>query len=146
MTEVGRFLSRSSGRHQGQSRGRTRRGSRKALSTVRARVGGVPAQLGGDEGIGARARVHRQNLLGGQRGEKLASAISGARAALPGEAVLEGRGKGRVDAHRVLPRSGYFPTRALEAARRRESGSTARPREAPLEREASKLLAQIRGK
>ena len=69
-----------------------------ARSTVRARLGGVPAQLDGDEGVGARARVVRENLLGGQRGEELASAIGGARAALPGEAVQEDRGQGRVDA------------------------------------------------
>ena len=35
-------LSRSSGRHEGQTRGRTRRGSRAAPSTPGARVGGVP--------------------------------------------------------------------------------------------------------
>ena len=75
-------------------------------------MGGVPAQLGGDEGVGTRARGDRENLLGGQRGEEFASAIGGARAALPGEAVQEDRGQGRVDAHRVQPRSGYSPTRA----------------------------------
>ena len=90
--------------------GTTRRGSRTARSTVRARVGGVPAQLGGDEGAGARARVDCGNLLGGQRGGELASATGGARAALPGDAVQEDRGQGRVDTHRVLLRSGYSPT------------------------------------
>ena len=35
-------LSRRSGRHQGQTRGRTRRGSRTTRSPVRAHVGGVP--------------------------------------------------------------------------------------------------------
>ena len=72
----------------------------------------VWVQLGGDEGVGARARVDRENLLGGQRGKELASAIGGAGAALPGEAMQEDRGQGRVDAHRVVPRSGYSPTRA----------------------------------
>ena len=41
-------LSRRSGRHQGQTRGRTRRGSRTTRSPVRAHVGGVLAQLGGN--------------------------------------------------------------------------------------------------
>ena len=40
-------------------------------------MGGVPAQLGGDEVIGTRARGDRENLLGGQRGEELASVIGG---------------------------------------------------------------------
>ena len=66
---------------------------------------GVPAQLGGDEGVGARARVDRENLLGGQRGEECASAIGVA-------AVQEDRGQGRVDAHRALPRPGHSLTRA----------------------------------
>ena len=57
----------------GQTRGRTRRGSRTARSPVRARVGGVSAQLGGIEGVGARARGDGENLLGGQRGEELPS-------------------------------------------------------------------------
>ena len=69
---------------------------RTARSPVRARVGGVSAQLGGNEGVGARARGDGENLLGGQRGEELPSAGGGARAALQGEAVQEDQGQGRV--------------------------------------------------
>ena len=103
-------LSRSSGRHQGQTRGRTRRGSRTAGSSVRARVGGVSAQLGGHERV-ARERGDGENLLGGQRGEELSSTTGGARAALQGEAVQEDRWQRGVDAHRVLPRPCNIPTR-----------------------------------
>ena len=78
---------------------------------------------------GARARVDCENVLGGQRGEELASATGGALAALAGEAVQEDRGQGRVDAHRVLPRSGYSPTRdstgSSAVVAEGESGSTA---------------------
>ena len=100
---------RNSRRHQGQTRGRTRRGSGTARSTVGARMGGVLAQLGGDEGLGVRARVDFENLLGGQHGEECASAIGVACAALRREAVQQDRGQGRVDAHRVLFQS---PTRS----------------------------------
>ena len=61
----GRAVLSRSGRHQGQTRGRTRRGSRTARSPVRARVGGVSAQLGGNERAGARALGDGENLLGG---------------------------------------------------------------------------------
>ena len=64
------------------------------------------------KGVGTRACGVRENSLGGQRGEELASAIGGARAAQSGEAVQEDRGQGRVDAHCDLPRSGYSRTRA----------------------------------
>ena len=66
----------------------------------------------GDEGVGTRACGVRENSLGGQRGEELASGIGGARVAQSGEAVQEDRGQGRVDAHCDLPRSGYSRTRA----------------------------------
>ena len=65
LAEARRFYHEAAGAIKGQTRGRTRRGSRTARSTVRARVGGVPAQLGRDEGAGARSRVDRENLLGG---------------------------------------------------------------------------------
>ena len=114
-------------------------------------MGGVLAQLGGDEGVGARARVDCENVLGEQRGEVLACAISGARPALPGEAVQEIRGERRVDAHRVLFRSGYSTTQASTgssaAVAERNQEARLGPAEDPSrEREASKLLAQMRVK
>ena len=69
------------------------------------------------------------------------------KSSLPGEAVQEDRGQGRVDAHRVLPRSGYSPTRAStgSSAAVSEGRQEARlgPARTPRERsiEARKLSA-----
>ena len=83
----GSFLPRIRWRNQEQARSRARRRPRATRSPVRACVGGVPAQSGGDGGAG--------------------SAIGGARTALSSEAVQENREQGRLDAHRVLPRLGH---------------------------------------
>ena len=74
---------------------------------VRARMGGVSVQPGGNERVCAGGRVDNEDLLGGQRGEERASSAASACAALSGEAVQEGRGQRGVDAHRVLPPPGH---------------------------------------
>ena len=146
--EAGRFYHEAAGAIKDKARGRTRRGSRPARSTVRARVGGVPAQLGGDEGVGTTARGDRENLLGGQRGEELASALGGARAALPGR-IRAGRPRARKGACascsasiRLLSHSSQYWR--LRCCCRKESGSTARPREDPLERSIEALGTDAR--
>ena len=118
------------------------------LGPVRARMGGVSAQLGGNERVGARARGDGENLLGRQRGEELPSTTGGARAALQGEAVQEDRWQRGVDAHRVLPRPGNTPSRASTGSSTvvAEGDPEARPGPARTSREVSKLLAQTRVK
>ena len=49
MAEAGRFYHETTGAIKDRPRDRNRRGSRTARSPVRARVGGVPAQLDGNE-------------------------------------------------------------------------------------------------
>ena len=85
-----------------------------------------------------------------QRVEERASAVGIPRPVLQSEAVQESRGQGRVDAHRVLPGPDHLPSRgsaggSIAAA---ERGEEIRPprQEAPLEREAARLLTQMRGK
>ena len=109
----------------------------------------VPAQLGLDEGVGSRTRGSSETVLGEQRVEERASAAGIARPVLQSEAVQESRGQGRVDAHRVLPGPDHLPTRgstggSIAAAERvRKFGPAPR---GPLEREAARLLTQMRGK
>ena len=54
--EAGRLYHESAGAIKEQARSRARRRSRAARSPVRACVGGVLAQFGGDEGAGTRTR------------------------------------------------------------------------------------------
>ena len=105
MAEAGRFHHESAGAIKKKPEA-----ERAARSPVRACVGGVPAQSGSDEGAGARVRVGVEVVLGEQRGEERASAAGGARSALSIEAVQGIRGQRRLDAHRVLPGSGHFPS------------------------------------
>ena len=85
----------------------------------------------------------------GQRGEELASAIGGARAALSGRsragrsmARKGGRASCSASVRLLSHSSQHWKQRCCC---RKESGGTARPLEDPLEREASKLLAQMQG-
>ena len=136
-------------RNQEQARSRARRRSRATRSPFRVRVGSVPAQLGLDEGVGSRTRGSSETVLGEQRVEERAGAVGIARPVLQSEAVQESRGQGRVDAHRVLPGPDHLPTRgsaggSIAAAERvRKFGPAPR---GPLEREAARLLTQMRGK
>ena len=137
MAEAGRFHQEAAGAIKDRPEAERVEAHEQLCPPVRARVGGVPAQLGGDEGAGARARGDRENSLGGQHGEEVASATGGACAALPGEAVQEDSASIRV----TLP---LEP--ALEAALLLQKGIWKHgPPRGPLEREASKLLAQMRG-
>ena len=112
----GSTLPRIRQRNQEQARSRARRRPRATRSPARARVGGVPAQTGGDEGAGTRTRCGVEVVLGEQRGEERTSAAGGARTALSSEAVQETQGQGRLDAHRVLLGPGLSLEGALEAA------------------------------
>ena len=116
-------------RDQEHARSRARRRPRATRSPVRACVGGVPAQSGGDEGAGTRTRSSAEVVLGEQRGEEWAGAGGGARTALSSEAVQENRGQGRLDAHRVLPGPGHSPPRgsAGSSTAAAERGAEARP-------------------
>ena len=84
-----------------------------------------------------------------QRVEERTSAAGIARPVLQSEAVQESRGQGRVDAHCVLPGPDHLHPRgstggSIAAA---ERGEEIRPRaKRPLEREAARLLTQMRGK
>ena len=106
-------------------------------------------QSGDNEGAGTRTRCGVEVVLEEQRGEERAGAAGGARTALSSEAVQENRGQGRLDAHRVLPGPGHSPLEgALEAALQLQKGVRKHglaPR-GPLEREASRVLTQMRGK
>ena len=88
-------------------------------------MGGVPAQLGLDEGVGSRTRGSSEAVLGEQRVEERTSAVGIARSVLQREAVQE-----RVDAHCVLPGPDHPPPRgstggSIAAA---ERGEEIRPR------------------
>ena len=144
---TGRFYHEAAGAIKDRPRQNAQRLTNSSV-LVRARMGGVSSQLGCNERVGARARGDGENLLGGRRGEELPSTTGGTRAALQGEVVHEDRWQRGVDAHRVLPRPYNTPARALEAAlllQKRIWKQGLAPR-GPLEREASKLLAQMRGK
>ena len=136
-------------RNQEQARGRARRRSRATRSPFRVRVGSVPALLGLDEGVGSRTRGSSETVLGEQRVEERTSAVGIARPVLQSEAVQESRGQGRVDAHCVLPGPDHLLPRgstgsSIAAA---EMGEEIRPApRGPLEREAARLLTQMRGK
>ena len=88
-------------RNQEQARSRARRRPRAAWSPVRACVGGVPSQSGGDEGAGTRTRSGAEVVLGEQRWRRTYGTVERSRA--------ENRGQGRLDAHRVLPGPGHSP-------------------------------------
>ena len=97
-----------------------------------------PAQLGLDEGVGSRTRGSSETVLGEQRVEERTSEVGIARQVLQSEAVQESRGQGRVDAHCVLPGG------SIASA---ERGEEILPRaKRSIEREAARLLTQMRGK
>ena len=75
-------------RNQEQARSRARRRPRATGSPVRACVGGVPAQSGGDQGAGTRTRCGVEVVLGEQRAEERTSAAGGARTAKPCKKII----------------------------------------------------------
>ena len=135
MAEAGRLCHESAGAIKSKPEVERADAQEQLGPPVRACVGGVPAQSGGDKGAGTRTRSGAEVVLGEQRGEERAGAAGGARTALPSEAVQENRGQGRLDAHRVLrgPRS-LSPSRERwkqHCSCRKGCGSTAPPQEAP---------------
>ena len=100
--------------------------------------------------LGSRTRGSSEAVLGEQRVEERTSAVGIARSVLQSEAVQESRGQGRVDAHCVLPGPDHPLPRgsaggSIAAAERGEEIRSPR-QEAPLEREAARLLTQMRWK
>ena len=92
--------------------------------------------------LGGRTRGSSEAVLGEQRVEERSSAVGIARSVLQSEAVQESRGQGRVDAHCVLPGPDHPPPRGSTGG----SIAAAPRQEAPLEREAARLLTQMRVK
>ena len=147
MAEAGRLYHESAGAVKSKPEAEARRRSRAARSPVRARVGGVPAKSGGNEGAGARTCSGVEVVLGEQRGEERAGAAGGARSALLSEACKKIEGKeGWTRIVFCLPTQSLSSSR-VEVALQLQKGVRKHgpaPR-GPLEREASRLPTQMRG-
>ena len=111
LAEAGRLYHESAGAIKNRPEVERAEAQERLGPHVRACVGGVLAQSGGDKWAGARARAGAEDVLGEQRGQECASAAGSTRTALPSEAVQEDRGQRGVDAYRVLPGSGHSPSR-----------------------------------
>ena len=149
MAEAGRLYHDSAGAIKNKPEAERADAQEQLGPPFRVRVGSVPAQLGRDEGVGSRTRGSSEAVLGEQRVEERTSAVGIARSVLQSEAVQESRGQGRVDAHCVLPRPDHPPLRGSAGAALRLQKGVRKygpaPR-GPLEREAARLLTQMRGK
>ena len=130
MAEAGRIYHESAGAIKSMPEAERADAQEQLGPPVRACVGGVPAQSGGDEGGGTRTRGGVEVVLGEQRGVERTIAIGGACTALSSEAVQEHRGQGRLDAYRVLPGPGNSPSRgsAGSSAAAAERGEEVQPR------------------
>ena len=87
MAEAGRRHQEAAGAIKNKAEAERAEAHEQLGPAIRARLGGVPLQLGGDEGAGGRARVDGENLLGEQHGEERVGGAGFACAALSGEAV-----------------------------------------------------------